>query len=63
VHLTSSPLDWYVARTAGIAAYLLVTVAVLLGLTMAGKKTFRAGRDSSSRTSTASSGCSPAASW
>jgi sulfoxide reductase heme-binding subunit YedZ len=40
VHLTSSPLDWYVARSAGIAAYLLVTVAVLLGLTMAGKKTF-----------------------
>jgi methionine sulfoxide reductase heme-binding subunit len=40
VHLTSSPLDWYVARAAGIAAYLLVTVSVLLGLTMAGKKTF-----------------------
>lgn len=41
MHLTSSPLDWYVARAAGIAAYLLVTTAVLLGLTMAGKKTFR----------------------
>lgn len=40
MHLTSSPLDWYVARGAGVAAYLLVTVAVLLGLTMAGKKTF-----------------------
>jgi Ferric reductase like transmembrane component len=40
MHLTSSPLDWYVARAAGFAAYLLVTVAVLLGLTMAGKKAF-----------------------
>lgn len=39
MHLTSSPLDWYVARAAGIAAYLLVTGVVLLGLTMAGKKT------------------------
>jgi methionine sulfoxide reductase heme-binding subunit len=41
VHLTSSPVDWYVARAAGIAAYTIVTVTVLLGLTMAGKKTFR----------------------
>ena len=40
MHLTSSPLDWYVARAAGVAAYLLITTAVLLGLTMAGKKTF-----------------------
>ena len=40
MHLTSSPLDWYAARSAGIAAYLLVTAAVVLGVTMAGKKTF-----------------------
>jgi hypothetical protein len=38
VHLTSSPLDWYVARAAGIAAYALLTGVVLLGLTMAGRK-------------------------
>jgi sulfoxide reductase heme-binding subunit YedZ len=38
VHLTSSPLDWYAARAAGIAAYLLLTGVVLIGLTMAGRK-------------------------
>jgi sulfoxide reductase heme-binding subunit YedZ len=38
VHLTTSPLDWYAARAAGIAAYLLVTIVVCLGLTMAGRK-------------------------
>lgn len=41
MHLTSSPLDWYVARAAGLAAYMLVTIGVGLGLTMSGKKTFR----------------------
>jgi len=40
VHLTSSPIDWYAARAAGITAYLLVSGVVLLGLTMAAKKTF-----------------------
>jgi sulfoxide reductase heme-binding subunit YedZ len=40
VHLTSSPIDWYVARAAGITAYLLVSGVVLLGLTMAAKKPF-----------------------
>jgi sulfoxide reductase heme-binding subunit YedZ len=38
VHLTSSPLDWYAARAAGIAAYVLLSGVVVLGLTMAGKK-------------------------
>src|ERR1700758_3128137 len=38
MHLTSSPLDWYAARAAGIAAYLLLSFVVLLGLTMAGRK-------------------------
>jgi sulfoxide reductase heme-binding subunit YedZ len=38
VHLTSSPIDWYAARAAGFAAYLLLTTAVLLGLTMAAKR-------------------------
>jgi len=38
VHLTTSPLDWYVARAAGVAAYLLLTVVVTLGMTMAGGK-------------------------
>jgi sulfoxide reductase heme-binding subunit YedZ len=35
VHLTTSPLDWYAARAAGVAAYLLLTVVVTLGMTMA----------------------------
>jgi sulfoxide reductase heme-binding subunit YedZ len=38
VHLTTSPLDWYAARAAGIAAYLILTVVVTLGITMAGRK-------------------------
>ncbi len=40
MHLTSAPIDWYAARAAGLTAYLLLTGVVLLGLTMAGKKTF-----------------------
>jgi methionine sulfoxide reductase heme-binding subunit len=40
VHLTSNPVDWYAARAAGITAYLLLSGVVLLGLTMAAKKTF-----------------------
>jgi sulfoxide reductase heme-binding subunit YedZ len=38
VHLTSSPVDWYAARAAGITAYLLLTGVVLLGMTMASKQ-------------------------
>ncbi len=38
MHLTSSPIDWYAARAAGITAYLLLSGVVLLGLTMASKK-------------------------
>jgi methionine sulfoxide reductase heme-binding subunit len=38
VHLTTSPLDWYAARAAGVAAYTLLTVVVCLGMTMAGRK-------------------------
>ncbi|MCW3063236.1 MAG: hypothetical protein JWN32_408 [Solirubrobacterales bacterium] len=34
MHLTSSPLDWYVARAGGVVAYVLLTAGVLLGLTM-----------------------------
>lgn len=40
MHLTSSPIDWYTARAAGMTAYVLLSAVVLLGLTMAGKKTF-----------------------
>ncbi len=40
MHLTSAPIDWYVARAAGLTAYLLLTGVVLLGLTMSAKKTF-----------------------
>lgn len=41
MHLTSSPLDWYVARAAGIAAYLMLSVVVVLGLTMASNTALR----------------------
>jgi sulfoxide reductase heme-binding subunit YedZ len=37
VHLTSSPIDWYAARAAGIAAYVVLTIVLSLGLSMAGK--------------------------
>jgi sulfoxide reductase heme-binding subunit YedZ len=37
VHLTSNPIDWYAARAAGIAAYVVLTLVVTLGLSMAGK--------------------------
>ena len=38
MHLTSSPVDWYAARAAGVVAYLLLTVVVSLGLTMSSKR-------------------------
>jgi sulfoxide reductase heme-binding subunit YedZ len=38
MHLTASPIDWYAARAGGIVAFALLTVVVLLGVTMAGKK-------------------------
>jgi sulfoxide reductase heme-binding subunit YedZ len=41
MHVTSSPLDWYVARAAGIAAYLMLSFVVVLGLTMARKTTLK----------------------
>jgi methionine sulfoxide reductase heme-binding subunit len=41
VHLTSNPIDWYAARAAGIAAYLMLSLVVLLGLTMARNTTLR----------------------
>ena len=41
MHLTSSPVDWYAARAAGIAAYALLSVVVVLGLTMARKTSIR----------------------
>jgi sulfoxide reductase heme-binding subunit YedZ len=37
MHLTSSPVDWYAARAAGIAAYVVLTLVVTFGLSMAGK--------------------------
>jgi sulfoxide reductase heme-binding subunit YedZ len=37
VHLTTSPIDWYAARAAGVVAYVLLSVVVTLGLTMAGR--------------------------
>ncbi len=41
MHLTSSPLDWYAARAAGVAAYVMLSVVVLVGITMAGRKTMK----------------------
>ena len=38
MHVTSSPVDWYAARTAGVVAYLLLSAIVVLGISMAGKK-------------------------
>jgi sulfoxide reductase heme-binding subunit YedZ len=40
MHLTSSPVDWYAARAAGVAAYVLLTTVVCLGMSMAGRKRF-----------------------
>ena len=37
MHLTASPIDWYAARAAGIAAYVVLTIVLALGLTMSGK--------------------------
>ncbi len=37
MHLTSNPVDWYAARAAGLAAYVLLSAVVVLGLTMAGR--------------------------
>jgi sulfoxide reductase heme-binding subunit YedZ len=41
MHLTSSPLDWYVARAGGVVAYVLLSAVVGVGLTMTGKKSMR----------------------
>ena len=38
MHLTSSPVDWYAARAAGVVAYVLLTVVVSLGLTLSSKR-------------------------
>ena len=38
MHLTSSPVDWYAARAAGIVAYLLLSAVVVLGLTLSGRR-------------------------
>jgi sulfoxide reductase heme-binding subunit YedZ len=41
MHLTSSPLDWYVARAGGVVAYVLLSAVVALGLTMTGAKSLK----------------------
>ena len=38
LHLTSSPIDWYAARAGGVVAYVLLTSAVVLGLTMTSRR-------------------------
>jgi sulfoxide reductase heme-binding subunit YedZ len=37
MHLTSNPIDWYAARAAGIAAYVLLTAVIALGLGLASR--------------------------
>jgi sulfoxide reductase heme-binding subunit YedZ len=37
VHLTSSPAIWYAARASGVAAYVVLTVVVCMGIALAGK--------------------------
>jgi len=37
VHVTSSPAIWYAARASGVAAYVVLTVVVSIGLTLGGK--------------------------
>ena len=41
MHLTSSPIDWYAARAAGVVAYVLLSVNVAIGLSMTGKKSIK----------------------
>ena len=38
MHLTSSPVDWYAARAAGIVAYVLLTSVVCVGIGLAGRE-------------------------
>jgi hypothetical protein len=37
VHLTSAPAIWYAARASGVAAYVVLTVVVCLGMALGGK--------------------------
>jgi sulfoxide reductase heme-binding subunit YedZ len=37
VHLTSSPAIWYAARASGVAAYVVLSVVVAIGMTLGGK--------------------------
>jgi sulfoxide reductase heme-binding subunit YedZ len=37
VHLTTNPVDWYAIRATGVVAYVLLSIVVTLGLTMAGR--------------------------
>ena len=41
LHVTYNPVDWYVARAGGIVAYLILSAAVVAGLTMASRKTLK----------------------
>lgn len=37
MHLTSSPVDWYAARAAGIAAYVVLTAVIAFGLALSSR--------------------------
>lgn len=37
MHLTSSPAIWYAARASGVAAYVVLTITISIGISMGGK--------------------------
>jgi methionine sulfoxide reductase heme-binding subunit len=37
VHLTSAPAIWYAARASGVAAYVVLTITISIGISMGGK--------------------------
>jgi DMSO/TMAO reductase YedYZ heme-binding membrane subunit len=41
LHLTSNPIDWYATRAAGIVAYLMLTVVIVVGVGLAGRAELR----------------------
>lgn len=44
VHLTSSAIDWYATRAAGVVAYVLLTSVVAMGVLLAGRQPLRTPR-------------------
>ena len=51
--------EWYLARASGIVAFVLLTIAVVLGLTLSGRAALPGWPRFGSRTSTGLPACSP----